>query len=357
MLRLKHITRTSTQLSIISITFCLLFSTSHAENSSTDSTKNTKSSSGNTRELPNPLPLKEAINFAKLHPRVVLAPDIHHKYKHQQPLYLNCHNLAYNNLASLDTHRTNNISYLVSPVKLQQLYILKSYLDVSLSDLVFMADNESMSSAFIQFDRAKTRMELKQYSELLVAEKEATYYEQLQRYQSSGATQRITRAALAQEINSTGKLPRDVIPMPSWEFPKEWPELNKLLSHIKKDNQWLTNHKNNLNQDEQVLLELQLRQLTTELLLQLETLNNAAERFAKAADFQDLRLEQSRTLYEQEVKSDLGDSMAQQTRVQFQQQQVSYCLNTAWAQLNILQGKPILEAPSNPTIPKDSTTE
>lgn len=360
MLRLPYIAHSSRLLSIFSITFCLLFSIAQAKNPASDSTKNSSSSSSNNaytnRELPDPLPLKTAISFANKHPRLALTADKQLKYKHQQPLYLNCHNLAYNNLSSLDTYRTDNINHLVSPEQLQQLYILKSYLDVSLSDLVFMADNEIMSSAFIQFDRAKTRMELKQYSELFVAEKEANYYEQLQRYQSSGATQRITRAVLAQEINSTGRLPRDVIPMPKWDLPKELPEFNGLLNNIEKNNLWLTKHKGNLNPDEQALLILQLRQVVTELLLQLETLNNAYERFEKAANFQDLRLEQSRTLYEQEVKSDLGDSMAKQTRVQFKQQQVSYCLNTAWAQLNILQGKPILETPVLPSLSKESTT-
>ena len=306
-----------------------------------------------TGDLPNPLPLEQAIGSATHHPRVTITADIHSKYRHQQPLYLNCHNFAYNNLSNIDAHRYVNMSHLVSPESLQQLYIMKSYLDVHLSDLVFMADNEKMSTAFIQYDRAKNRMELKQYSELVVAEKETDYYEELQRYRASGATQRITRSVLAQEIGNLGHIPREVIPMPAWKIPKELPELRELLKNIEKDNKWLVKHKRNLKQSEQTLIALQLRQLVTELLLQLEILKTAYERFEKSAAFQDLRLEESRTLYEQEVKSDLGDSMAQQTRVQFQQQQVAYCLNTAWAKLNILQGKAILDAP--PQSKKEAT--
>lgn len=301
--------------------------------------------SNSVDDLPDPLPLKQAIEFATTHPRVEINTDTHLTYTHQQPLYLNCHNFTYNNLSNIDTHRHSNISHLVSPENLQQLYILQSYFDVHLSDLAFMADNEKMSTAFIQYDRAKTRMELKQYSELVVAEKETAYYEELQRYRASGATQRITRSVLAQEIGNLGHIPREVIPMPAWRIPKELPELRELLTTIEKNNQWLTKRKNKVKTSEQTLLALQLKQLVTELLLQLEILNAAHERFEKAANFQDLRLEESRTLYEQEVKSDLGDAMAQQTRVQFQQQQVAYCLNISWAKLNILQGKNILDAP------------
>ena len=298
-----------------------------------------------TAELPDPLPLEQAIGFAEKHPRVGVTADTNFKYTHQQPLYLNCHNFSYNNLSNGDEHRYSIINHLVSPENLQQLYILQSYLDVHLSDLVFMADNEKMSTAFIQYDRAKNRMELKQFSELMVAEKETDYYEELQRYRASGATQRITRSVLAQEIGSLGYIPREIIPMTAWKIPKKLPELHELLKTIEKSNQWLQKQKNNMKTSEQTLIALQLRQLVTELLLQLDILNAAHERFKKAANFQDLRLEESRTLYEQEVKSDLGDAMAQQTEVQFQQQRVAYCLNMTWAQLNILQGKKILAAP------------
>jgi hypothetical protein len=222
---------------------------------------------------------------------------------------------------------------------------MRSFLDVHLSDLVVMADNEKMSSSFIQFDRATNRMELKQFSELVVAEKEASYYAELQRFRGSGATQRITRSALAQELGILNKIPSDVIPMPAWQIPKELPEFNDLLKSITKNNQWLRKYKSNLKAPEQKLIDLQLQQLTTELLLQLETLSTASERFEKAANFRDLKLEESRALYEMEVKSDLGDSMGQQTRIQFKQQKITYCLNTTWAQLNILLGKPLLEKP------------
>jgi hypothetical protein len=304
-----------------------------------------------TNELPEPLPLKKAIELSGKHPRLKLDIAGQGKYKHQQPLYLNCHNFAYNNLTTIDTQRYQSISQLVSAENLQQLYALQSYLDVHLADLVFMADNEFMSSAYIQYDRAKNRMELRQLSELAVAEKEANYYEQLQRYHASGSTQRITRAVLAQEIASLDKIPRDIIPMPAWDIPTELPQLKTILDSIQKNNQWLKSQKKSLKMEEQTLINLQTRQLVIELLLQLETLNNANQRFEKTANYRDLKLEKSRTLYEQEVRSDLGDSMAQQTKALFQQQQVSYCLNIAWAQLNILQGKPILAAPSQTKQP------
>ncbi len=296
-------------------------------------------------KLMDPLPLKTALDYAKEHPRLKLTSEQNQHYTHQHPLYLNCHQLAYNNLDSADRQRFSSLYPLVSMEQLQQLYILQSYLDVDLSDLAFMADNESMSIAYIRYDRAKTRMELKQYSEVLVAEKESQYFEQLQRYQASGFAQRLSRSVLAQEMGHLGKLPNNIIAMPAWHIPDELPELSAVLEAIKKNNSWLSRYKDDLKTAEKSLIDIQLQQLSIELLSQLEALKSANKRFEKAANFQDLNLEQSRTLYEQEVKADLGDAMAQQTRSQFQQQQISYCLNITWAQLNILQGNALLEPP------------
>ena len=52
-------------------------------------------------------------------------------------------------------------------------------------------------------------------------------------------------------------------------------------------------------------------------------------------------LEQSRVLYEKELRADLGFSMSEQTRARLREQQVAYCRILAWAELNALQGKPV----------------
>jgi len=137
-------------------------------------------------------------------------------------------------------------------------------------------------------------------------------------------------------------------------IPDELPELGKVIKNTS-NNQWLVRRKKDSNDDNvRQLINMQLRQYVTELLLQLQIYRSAQQRFNKVSNWRDLMLERSRTLYEQEVRSDLGDSMAQQTKVQFQEQQIRFCQTLAWAQLNALQGRPVLSqaATPKPATPK-----
>jgi len=47
-------------------------------------------------DVPDPLSLDQAVNYAEGNPRSQLAPDIALRHPAPQPLYLDCHNLAYN---------------------------------------------------------------------------------------------------------------------------------------------------------------------------------------------------------------------------------------------------------------------
>jgi hypothetical protein len=67
------------------------------------------------------------------------------------------------------------------------------------------------------------------------------------------------------------------------------------------------------------------------------------------------RQERSRTLYEQEVKSDIGDAMTQQSKVRLQKQQIQFCQALTLAQLNALQGKPVWPLPK--PAPKEEKPE
>jgi hypothetical protein len=107
-------------------------------------------------------------------------------------------------------------------------------------------------------------------------------------------------------------------------------------------NRWLADLKAGGTEPEARLIDLELRQQALELLLRLEGLA-AAEQYATIESLhRDLKLDESRTLYEQEVKSDLGYSMSQQTLARLREQRVAYCKALAWAELNALQGRPLL---------------
>lgn len=296
--------------------------------------------------LPDPLGLEQALEYAQGHPRTQLKPDILLRHPTPQPLYLDCHNLAYNNHASPDNRRDQLLPTLVSPQVMQQLEIMQRFFDVLLADASAVRDNENMAIYYIPLDRARTRHELKEVSDLTVAELDAAYQEVRQQAAASAASQQLARALLAQSLNSPQKLPNELTPPPATDFPKELPDTNTLLEASLKDNPWFKERHTAASADERAVLEMELRQQILELLLRLDVFKVAAERNQADSTWSDYYLERSRTLYEQEVKSDLGDAMTRQSKVKLQQQQIQYCQALAWAQLNALQGKPILPLPT-----------
>ena len=100
---------------------------------------------------------------------------------------------------------------------------------------------------------------------------------------------------------------------------------------------------------------MELRQQILELLLRLDIFKVAEGRSKADILWRDYYLERSRALYEQEVKSDLGDAMTQQSKARLQQQQIQFCRALTLAQLNALQGKPIWPLPK--PAPKEEKPE
>jgi hypothetical protein len=95
------------------------------------------------------------------------------------------------------------------------------------------------------------------------------------------------------------------------------------------------------------LLELELAQQVREVLMRLAALGAAARQVATEVAYRDLKLDESRTLYEQEVTADLGYSMSQQTMTRMREARIGYCRTLAWAELNVLLGR----APLDPAAP------
>ncbi len=105
--------------------------------------------------------------------------------------------------------KASNIK-LSSRKKKHYLQILKAYFDVLLSDLVYFYQNEAMAIAYIQFDRAKTKFELKKVSELELLRIETDYKNvSVERAKSENA-QRIKRSILAMILDNPEQLPSDL---------------------------------------------------------------------------------------------------------------------------------------------------
>jgi len=101
---------------------------------------------------------------------------------------------------------------------------------------------------------------------------------------------------------------------------------------------------NGRDEVDRLRIERERDQQLFSLLLRLKLLDAATQRVRVESSWNDLRLDRSRTLYEQEVTADLGYSMSQQTEGRFEEQRVDYCRFLAWAEIRALIGEPVWTA-------------
>lgn len=90
--------------------------------------------------------------------------------------------------------------------------------------------------------------------------------------------------------------------------------------------------------------EMDVRQAVLELWQEIYVLRARREQALVQVDYRDLYLDRSRALYELDVRTDLGDSMAQFSAARYQSAQAEFELALALAQLEALLGQPIPEA-------------
>ena len=291
--------------------------------------------------LPNPLTLEQALNLADPHPRSAANPALVARLPPRHPLYLDCHTLAFGNAAA-DPERGRPVAALLPPPAAQRLAVLERYLDVLLADLAYSRFDEAMAVAYIQFDRASIRRELGQISDLRVLELESVYRQVLQDRSGSEIGRQLTRALLAQAMARPETLPRDLEAPRLPALPNPLPTLDALVSEASERNPALQAlGAGEAEEANRALIALELRQQIQELLLRLAALEAADRRMDTEIAYRDLKLDESRTLYEQEVAADLGYSMSQQTMTRMQDARVDYCRALAWAEIDALTGRPV----------------
>lgn len=97
--------------------------------------------------------------------------------------------------------------------------------------------------------------------------------------------------------------------------------------------------------------ELDIKQSVLSLWHQLEELKVKQEQADVLSQYRELSLEQSRALYEMEVKADLGDAMVELTEAQLLTAQINYQFMLAWYKMDLLTGKINLDTAQQITQP------
>jgi len=86
--------------------------------------------------------------------------------------------------------------------------------------------------------------------------------------------------------------------------------------------------------------ELDLREQLLDNWQQIQTLKAQRDLAATEQDYRDLYLDRSRTRYEQELTTDLGDAMVRQSEARLLASRTEFQLALAWATLDLLTGNP-----------------
>ncbi|VAX04082.1 hypothetical protein MNBD_GAMMA20-813 [hydrothermal vent metagenome] len=91
-----------------------------------------------------------------------------------------------------------------------RLAVMAAYFDVLLVDLEVIRDNEAMSIGYVNFDRAQSRNELGQLSNIELLRFESVYQLTRARQYASSSRQRTARQRLANLINRSDRLPAEL---------------------------------------------------------------------------------------------------------------------------------------------------
>ncbi len=93
----------------------------------------------------------------------------------------------------------------------RRIDIMQRFFDVILADLRYAADNETMASAYVAFDRGRDRHELGQVSDVDLLELETRYQQTLVTRTLSQKLQASSRSQLALALNRPEELPRELV--------------------------------------------------------------------------------------------------------------------------------------------------
>jgi outer membrane protein TolC len=287
----------------------------------------------------------------------------------------------------------------------RRIAIMSRFFDVLLADLEQARDNESMAIAYVRMDRARSRHELGQVSDLELLKLEAAYRKLLTRQRASQSKQRTTRSRLALALAHPDQLPGDLVTPKLADLQRPPGEVQPLVEQALTDNPELQALRKAVSaaqkrveaagagngatlrgelqgaaynrvlgssdpfsaalvldvplytggsveaeqarqralmrekQAQLSLRELEVRQSVLDLWLQVQTLHTQRQEMATLGEYRELDFDRSRTLYELEAASDLGDAMTMISEHRLLQAQTDFQLALSWARLDALVGR------------------
>ncbi|ANB03741.1 transporter [Ectothiorhodospira sp. BSL-9] len=289
----------------------------------------------------------------------------------------------------------------------RRLEIMRGYFQVLLADLTYARDNEAMAVEFVELNRLRERHGLEQISEIDLMARENSYQAaRMQRLESLQRT-RAMRQQLALILGYPGDVPdrlrqprlpgndRDLPDLESlWKAAEQHnPQIRALRLEVEAAGQrvaaqraqgrptlqaeaeagwWNREFGGDRNplalglvldiplysggrvdaatareqagrQEARAHLaeaEYALRQDILETWQRIQHLTTRREQAQVHADYRDLYLDRSRSLYEMEVATDLGDAMTRQSEALLLTTETEFLLALAWERLALLTGQP-----------------
>ncbi len=287
------------------------------------------------------------------------------------------------------------------------LQILEAFFNVILADMENAYINEALSVAYIRYDRARARYELKKLSELEVLRLKSEYEKINTRRIATENAQRISRSLLAMTLNMPDSLP-DILQIPELDKIEQFsinrvlPALEQLQQQAVEKNRQLRSLKHQIEAEKQqqkvyqaerypviqgrlesrwfsrelggddrarAVLEIDLpiyqggetdarllsshakltelrakyqqlaravKQQVLEQWMQVAALKQQYQQVVAELQYRELYLDKSRSEYESELKTDLGDAMVVLSLAQLEEKKVLFQLALALARLDVL---------------------
>ncbi len=108
----------------------------------------------------------------------------------------------------------------------RRILIMQRFFDVLLADLRYARDNEAMSIAYVDYDKAQDRHELGQLSDIALADSERIYQDSRRQLVEARSMQRRTRARLALALNRPDELSANLLTPPLEALDRPLPMLD-----------------------------------------------------------------------------------------------------------------------------------
>ncbi len=118
----------------------------------------------------------------------------------------------------------------------RRIELMSRFFDVILADLRYAADNETMASAYVAYDRGRDRHELGQVSDVDLLELETRYQQTLVTRTLSQKRQASSRLQLALTMNRPEEMPRELVRPALSGIEREIPEVQVLYAEAQASN-------------------------------------------------------------------------------------------------------------------------